>query len=293
MKPILTLLALAASSLGTLAQSTITPDHRFAWAGNFGWLDFRPGRPDPADGFRFGESACAGYLWSPNIGWIHCGDGTPADGVAYANQDGADYGVNHSGNGDLSGLAWAPNVGWINFGWARNEPGNVHRPRVELATGEFAGYAWSANCGWISLGGGLLRTGTMQVADTDGDGIADAFERQFAGNLKAMTADSDTDQDGVSDRGEYLALTNPLAATSRLRIEDFTRDPSGQAAQVSWSGSPERLYRVVATTDFATWTPVAPDGWQFGVAEGLTRREVPLNGDSAFYRIEVRRPLSD
>ena len=250
MKPFLNLLAVAALPLGALGQSTITPDSHLAWAGNFGWLDFRPERPDPGDGFRFGESACAGYLWSPNLGWI-------------------------------------------NFGWARTEPGNVHRPRVDLATGEFAGYAWSANCGWISLGGGRLRTEGMHVADSDNDGIADAFERRFASNLKAMTAISDSDQDGVSDRGEYLALTNPLVATSSLRIEGLTRDPAGQTAEVTWSGSPERLYRVLATTDFATWTPVSPDEWQFGATEGLSRREVPLTGDAEFYRIEVRRPLSD
>lgn len=292
MKTLLTLLGLA-PALSVLAQSTITPDSRLAWAGNLGWLNFRPERPDPGDGFRFGEFACAGHLWAPNVGWINCGDGTPADGVAYANQDGADFGVNHAGTGDLSGLAWAPNVGWINFGWARNDPGHVHRPRVDLATGEFAGFAWSANCGWISLGGGRLRTEGMHVADSDNDGIADAFERRHAGNLKAMSALSDTDQDGVSDRDEYLALSDPLAATSSLRIEGFNRDPAGQGAEISWSGSPERLYRVLVTTDFATWTAVSPDDWQFGATEGLTRREVPLTGDATFYRIEVRRPLID
>ena len=71
------------------------------------------------------------------------------------------------GTGDLYGFAWSPNTGWINFGWATLDPGNPHRPRVDLVTGKFHGYAWSANSGWIALNG--VTTTRMDITDTDGD----------------------------------------------------------------------------------------------------------------------------
>ena len=118
------------------AASTINSTNHHAWSGNTGWVDFRPERPNAGDGFKFGEFSCGGWLWSPNIGWINCGNGAPANGVQYANDTSTDFGVNHTGTGDLHGLAWAPNIGWINFGWSYLEPTNSARPRVNLATGE-------------------------------------------------------------------------------------------------------------------------------------------------------------
>jgi hypothetical protein len=41
-----------------------------------------PHRPNvPATASASAKFACAGYLWSANTGWIHCGDGTPADNI--------------------------------------------------------------------------------------------------------------------------------------------------------------------------------------------------------------------
>ena len=48
------------------------------------------------------------------MGWIHLGDGTPANGIRYQNNSASDYGVNHDGLGNLSGLAYGANIGWIN-----------------------------------------------------------------------------------------------------------------------------------------------------------------------------------
>ncbi len=180
------------------ASSTIDAATHHAWSANTGWIDFRPASDQ---GFRFGEFSCAGWLWSPNTGWIDCGDGTPASHINYANDGNTDYGVNHYGTGDLYGMAWSPNTGWINFGWATLDPGNPHRPRVDLVTGEFAGYAWSANCGWISLAG--VKTTRMEIPDTDNDGISDAFEMAYAGNLTTLGENPEKEGEGLSDLDEY------------------------------------------------------------------------------------------
>ena len=46
-------------------------------------------------------------------------------------------------------------------------------------------------------------------ADTDGDGIPDAWEMRYFSNLTTASATSDFDLDGLSDYGEFLAGTNP------------------------------------------------------------------------------------
>ena len=70
-----------------------------------------------------------------------------------------------------------------------------------------------ANCGWINLGDGSFAVQTDTIApgiDTDGDGMADAFEYQYFGSL-AMNGTADSDGDGMSDLQEYLEGTNPTA----------------------------------------------------------------------------------
>src|SRR5215207_6027363 len=113
---IIGLAAMLATS--ALAGSTIDPTNHHAWSGNTGWVDFRPERPAATNGVRVTDTHLSGFAWNANTGWINFGDGSPADGVRYANILGGDSGVNHDGAGNLFGLAWSANLGWINFGWA-------------------------------------------------------------------------------------------------------------------------------------------------------------------------------
>ena len=54
-----------------------------------------------------GEYVCSGKVWAANAGWINLGSGTPANGIRYQNNDGADCGMNLLADGSLRGLAWA------------------------------------------------------------------------------------------------------------------------------------------------------------------------------------------
>jgi len=132
-------------------------DH--AWAGNAGWIDFTP---STAPGVWAAPGVLGGYAYAPNFGWIHFGDGSPADGKRYANTSASDYGVNHNGTGELSGYAYSPNIGWINFSWA--DPSDPNRPRVDLITGRASGYAYSGNIGWINLEELVIPGVTAQLA---------------------------------------------------------------------------------------------------------------------------------
>jgi hypothetical protein len=286
----LTALAAIHQPLSASAASTINATNHYAWSGNTGWIDFRSERPNVGDGFQFGEFSCSGYLWSPNLGWINCGDGSPADGVQYANANNADFGVNHSGTGDLYGLAWAPNVGWINFGWWTLEPTNTNRPHVNLATGEFSGSVWSANCGWINLGNGQLKTDRMDIVDTDGDGISDAFEITYTGSLTNMTASSDTDGDGQNDKAEYIALTDPLSPSSALKITRISKLSNVNSVELEWTSSPARVYDIEAKPNITD-----PNWVYLGTVPGATgpstAQAIEAGAPQAFFRVGVKLPL--
>ncbi len=287
MKRILvTVIALGALNLSTRASTTINSTNNYAYGANIGWVDWRG---DTNSGAVIGEYVCSGYIYSANVGWIHLGGNAPANGIQYQNNSAADYGVNHDGLGNLRGYAYGANIGWINFG-------TNGAPKVDLKTGKLSGYAYSANCGWISLSNSLALVQTDSVragADTDGDGMADAWERQRFGNLTTASASSDTDHDGQSDLQEYLADTNPNDATDNLRITAQSFSPGGTAAMLTWKSTPTRCYFIQRSLDLTSspWLDsglgiIAPDGALTTRAFGDT--DAPMR----FYRVQAVKPLS-
>ncbi len=116
------------------------------------------------------------------------GNGAPTNNIQYSNASATDFGINYSidpmlpGKAILRGYAYGANIGWINF----ESTGN---PRLRFSDGRLEGYAYSANCGWINLGDGSFAVQTDTIApgiDTDGDGMADAFEYLYLGGLGAL-----------------------------------------------------------------------------------------------------------
>lgn len=285
--------ALIATGLWSLASaaSTIDATQRFAYAANFGWID---ARGDGALGGAMGEYVLSGWLWAANVGWIGLGNGVPADGIDYGNASAADYGVNVlAGAGTMAplrGQAYGANIGWINF----EATGN---PRIDLMTGAFRGYAWSANCGWINLGelGVPLRTTAIQRgADTDGDGIADAFEFLHTGGLSQMNATSDLDGDGTLDSAEAAADTDPLDPASGLRITDFATTADSLQSTLTWTSRPTRQYRIFQTDALASPWQLTLDN--LDAAGPLTTRTVtnapPVPAPTRrFFRVQAFQPL--
>lgn len=147
------LVAVVASVSPTFAQSTIvSATDKFSWSENGGWMNWRDAAsPLGNQGALFLASIASGFVWCENVGWINLGDGSPANGVAYTNSSGIDFGVNvAAGTGHLSGFAWGENAGWINFaGGALAAPPNP--ARLDADAGRLRGYAWGENVGWINL----------------------------------------------------------------------------------------------------------------------------------------------
>ncbi|MFQ5489395.1 MAG: hypothetical protein ACE5GE_01630 [Phycisphaerae bacterium] len=144
------LLLLSLASLAALGQSNIDMTDKHAWGVNMGWTNWRDGDASAA-GVVVGRTFMGGFIWAENVGWINVGDGTPADGIAYANSTGADFGVNVDPvTGELVGLAWGENIGWVNF-----EGGALATPpspaRVDFCTRQIFGFVWGENVGWINL----------------------------------------------------------------------------------------------------------------------------------------------
>ena len=282
MRILFAILSLAGSLVWSEAATTIDTVNRYAYGANIGWMDWTGNN---ANGSIIGEYVCAGYIYAANVGWICLGNGTPPGGIYYSNTSATDWGVNQDGLGNLRGYAWGANIGWINFE-------NTGAPKVDLATGNFSGYVWSANCGWISLSNTVAHVQTDTVlagTDSDGDGIPDAWELTYTNTLTAFTATSDTDHDGVSDKDEYVAGTNPLDANDYLRITAITRDtPSPTYTVLWWTSKPTRCYGVQRCT------PLTGSWLEFFTATspGVTSLGFNQTGDQWFYRVRVFRPLT-
>ena len=292
MKISLCLLFLLAAG-GLHADTTIDPSHSFAYGANVGWLNWRG---DVTNGAVVGEYVCSGYIWSGNVGWISLGSGAPENGIQYGNASASDFGVNlvgHSISGgvpraQLRGFAYGANIGWINF----ESQGN---PEVSLSTGELTGFAWSANCGWINLNSAtsFVQTDTIRSGvDSDGDGIADAYEFLHTSppGLALLNATGDVNGDGQSDLEEYLADTDPLDPDSNLRITAFDTD-SGSFS-LTWTSDAARRYRIESTVELSdpmwelTLDNIPPDGTT------TTRDGAIAASAQRFYRVKAYRPLS-
>jgi len=91
------------------------------------------------------------------------------------------------------------------------------------------------------------------IADSDGDGMPDAWETLYG--LSTSTDDSaqDPDHDGFTNLQEYLANTNPNDPGSHLQIENVR--PVGGAVEIRFQAAPQRSYSVL----FAH--PTAPLVW--------------------------------
>ena len=139
-----------------------------------------------------------------------------------------------------------------------------------------------------------MQTDTIAAgADTDGDGIADAWERVEFGDLTTANATSDNDHDGMTDLQEYLAGTDPLDSQDALRLTRCSRNPGGVSNRVAleWMSVPTRCYAIEICTNLspsASWSQFTTGfenllGWHSVVfTDTATRR---------FYRIRAVRPL--
>ena len=289
------LIALTPFCCPTRAATTINSANRFSYGANIGWMDWRG---DMANGAVIGEFVCSGFIYSPNVGWINLGDGTPTNGVRYQNNSASDFGVNHHTDGYLTGLAYGANIGWLTF-TNRDATGAIfERPRVDLRTGRLSGFVYSANIGWISLSNSVafVQTDTIQMGpDSDADAIPDNWELQFSSSLATLNGAGDNDGDGLTNAQEYLSDTNPLDPSSSLRITSFVANTGGTANTIAFTSRPTRLYEVHERTTLNPADPWADTGLGMispDVGATTTRTFTDTPSPTRFFRVEAIKPLS-
>ena len=92
--------------------------------------------------------------------------------------------------------------------------------------------------------------------DVDGDGLEDAWETSALGGLDG-TGEEDSDRDGVSNREEFAAGTDPRSADSFLQLRLLEESPGTWVAE--WSSVPGRRYRVETLyTLNGSWVATGP-----------------------------------
>jgi hypothetical protein len=299
----LLLMASGPLALQAHAASTISTNSSFAYGANIGWMDWRGDETNGCvgctNGVVIGEFVVKGFIYSANVGWINLGNGLPANGIQYQNNSANDFGVNNLGTGEIRGFGYGANIGWIVFtnGSATGPLLSTEIPRYDLTTGRFSGYAYGANCGWINLSNAFASVKTDNVrpgSDTDGDGMADAWEIQYFGSIGAKNGLADSDGDGVLDKDEYGADTGPLNVNDRLRIVAISANSLGSTSTVTWTSRDTRLYQVQSRTNLVTgaWGTNSPPGLVTPDVGLTTTRSTPGTVTTQrFFRVQAIQPL--
>ncbi|MEM7395218.1 MAG: proprotein convertase P-domain-containing protein [Verrucomicrobiota bacterium] len=123
--------------------------------------------------------------------------------------------------------------------------------------------------------------------DTDADGLPDAWELQYFGNLSAGP-DDDPDNDGHSNLEEFMADTDPGNSASVFKLE-LNRSPDHQMQKLLFNGSVNRMYTVQwrASLMQGQWQDLLSDIQGVGPAQEV---DIASQNSAGYYRIRVRLP---
>lgn len=139
---------------------------------------------------------------------------------------------------------------------------------------------------------GLL-TASDRSASSYGDGIPDSWRLRYfgtAGNFFSQEND-DTDGDGISNRNEFLAGTNPndIGSALRVRASKQAESSMGTATELTlrWASAKNRTYTVEASVNLSgsDWTPIAKN--LAGTGHDMEFNVKPFGDAPQFYRVRL------
>lgn len=138
-------------------------------------------------------------------------------------------------------------------------------PDVVLTTNDGAGHGGSSAAFEVAAA----------LADTDADGMPDAWEGAHGLAVGSNDSAADADGDGGTNLGEYLAGTDPADPASRFRLTGC--ELAGGDFTVSWDGVAGRVYQLSTSDSLAgAWAPLSP--LVLATADGPLSVAVPAGG---------------
>ncbi len=125
--------------------------------------------------------------------------------------------------------------------------------------------------------------------DGNANGLPDEWESQHFGNGYIITDNSDADGDGVPDRQEYVAGTNPTNAFDRLALDHSGSGPmdNGGGLVIRWSSASNRFYSVVYKTNLLESFLPLTSGIAGTPPVNVYTSEQDTGSSPAYYRIGV------
>ncbi len=88
----------------------------------------------------------------------------------------------------------------------------------------------------------------MGARDADGDGLPDGWEEAYTGGTNSLAPGIDNDGDGLDNRQEWIAGTDPTNAASVLVVTGLEQ-VAPDKLRVTWQSALDRRYRLVGAND--------------------------------------------
>lgn len=124
------------------------------------------------------------------------------------------------------------------------------------------------------------------LQDSDGNGLPDWWEETYFGARTGSDPAADSDGDGMTNRQEYLAGTNPRDSGSVLRVRAAA--VGGTGFKISFPTVAGKSYRVLRSDHLNSWAALGGDWAGTGATVEVIDADGP-NGAARYYRIMVVR----
>ncbi len=137
--------------------------------------------------------------------------------------------------------------------------------------------------------GALERNPTDLNADSDGDGIPDAWEWQYYGHVTNVPPWLDGDEDGAGAYQEYVAGTDPLSASSVFQVAGV-RNAQGRHV-IQWPSVEGRLYTLSRCTNLLNQADAVLLASDLPATPPMnSHTDLVSSARSHFYILQVRKP---
>jgi hypothetical protein len=141
----------------------------------------------------------------------------------------------------------------------------------------------------LVAGGNITFTGNYTATDVNTNHLPDSWEQAQFGTLDpARTQSTDTDADGLSDWGEFVAGTDPNNPPPAFRIN--AERLGSNLLKLSWPSVTNHTYRVHASSNAVSLLPVS--SWLSATGTNTSYIfSTATNGATRFFRVEAAPPI--